>query len=441
MDVIVIGGVAAGMSAASKLKRLDPSVNITVFEKGRDLSYGACGMPYYLSGLVEHVDDLIAKTAADFKNMAINVFLEHEVVAVDPKTQSVTVKHQSKTKKVRYDKLIIATGASAIRLPVENSHLNGIHVLNSLEDVKQLKAALDQERVQKVAIIGGGYIGLEVADNIRAIGKDVLIIEREKNLLPIFDEMIAKNAKKTCEENGVMIKLDETVKGYQGDNAVTHVVTNKNTYGVDLVIEAIGIRPNTKFLEDTAIKRIKNGAIVVNSNMETTASSIYAAGDCVAYPHQLYDGLAYVPLGTHANKAGRVIAENIAGNKLAFAGVIGSSVLKVFDQTYAKAGLSEAECKQYDIPCDSVHVKAKDKAGYYQGAEIVEVKLLFNPQTKQLLGAQMFGKESVGTRINIIAVAIQQKMTSDVFAQLDLAYAPPYSPVYDPLLIAAMQIK
>ncbi len=440
MRVVVIGGVAAGMSAASKLRRLRKDVEIIVFEKSNDLSYGACGMPYYLSGAVQSIDDLIAKRKEDFEKESIQVHLNHEVVKVNPKTKVVHVKHDNRVDEITYDRLIIATGASAIRLPVQNNHLNGIQVLNSLEDARALKQAIDDQRVQKIAVIGGGYIGLEVAENLREVGKDVLIIEREKSLLSLFDPMISDDALKTCNRHHVEVRLEETVQAYEGDTHVSAVVTDQGRYEVDLVIEAVGIKPNTGFL-DASFKLSTNKAVIVDAYLKTNIDDVYAAGDCVAYRHQLYDGHSFIPLGTHANKAGRIIAENIAGHTKDFLGVVGSSVIKVFDQTYAKTGLDATICEVENIPYKEVRVKAADKASYYQGAEAVEVKLLYDPQTLVMLGVQMLGKENVGQRINTAAVAIQQKMTTEDFSQLDLAYAPPYSPVYDPLIIAAMQAK
>ncbi len=441
MKVIVIGAVAAGMSAASKLKRLKPDTEIIVYEKGSDVSYGACGMPYYLSDLIKNEHDLIAKTTNDFKKAGITVKINHEVVGIDVREKTVMVEHQAKSFKTPYDKLIIATGARAIRLPIPGSDLKGIHVLNTLDDARALKKALHQKTNKHIAVVGGGYIGLEVAENLILMDKEVTIIEREKGLLGLFDSFIGETVHEELTRLGVKVKINETIKAYEGTTNANVVVTDKGKYAVDLIIEAVGIKPNTEFLWDDDIKMAKNGAILVNRKMETSQKDIYAAGDCVAYPHRLKKDHAYVPLGTHANKAGRVIAEQIAGNKKQlFTHVIGSSVLKVGELEIAKTGLGEEEAKHEKLPYKYVMIEARDKAGYYPNATPIKIKMLYHEETCSLLGAQMVGKQGVAHRINTVAVALYRDMSAEAFSKLDFAYAPPFAPVYDPLQVAAMQI-
>ena len=441
MKVVVIGGVAAGMSMASKLKRLDASIDIEVYEKGEDLSYGACGLPYFLSDVIPRESLLIAKKKADFEAAGIRVYTSHEVINVDETTKHVTVKHRDKTWEVSYDKLVIGSGASPIRLPLENRHLKNILTLNSLEDGRRLKALLSNPLIRNVAIVGGGYIGLEVAENLLEMKKQVRIIERMERLLLPFDPFISDAAKKTLEDHGAIVHLNEEVKNYHGETTVHALKTDRDTYPVDLVIEAVGIRPNTQFLENTSIERLKNGAVITNDYMETNVKDIYAAGDCASVYHLITQQPTYIALGTHANKAGRVIAERIAGNEARFAGVVGSTVLKVCDLEIAKTGLSVHELERAKIPYQTVNVRAKDKAGYYPQAEKIDIVVHYNPHNCQLLGAQMVGKSGVAHRINVMALAITQKLTAEAFSSLDLAYAPPFSPVYDPLQIATNQIK
>jgi len=441
LKVVVIGGVAAGMSAASKLKRLNQAVDIVVFEKGADLSYGACGMPYYLSDMIKDDEALIAKHAKDFQAEGINVFLHHEVTKVNPgkKTVQVYDSKNSETFDEPYDKLIIGTGAHAIQLPIDGRDLKNIHVLNSLADARKLKPKLDD--YESIAVIGAGFIGVEVAEQLIEMGKKVIVIERETQVMPQFDEDIAEIALHALEDAGISVALGETVKAYHGTDTVEAVETDHDTYAIDAVIEAIGVKPSTEFIKDTGIEMLKNGAIITNHKMETSIPDIYAAGDCASYYHRLTHKQVYVPLGTHANKAGRVIAEQIAGNHQTFHGVIGSTVIKILDLEMAKTGLTIKEAKREKLDLGYVDVKARNQAGYYPGAETITMRITYDKKTCKLMGAQMIGKKGVSSRINIMATAIMQGLTAEEFSNLDFAYAPPFSPVWDPLQIATNQIK
>ncbi|MFW6319320.1 MAG: FAD-dependent oxidoreductase [Bacillota bacterium] len=269
MRVIVIGGVAAGMSAASKMKRLNKDIDLIVYEKGNDLSYGACGMPYFLSDIIKEEVALIARTKTQFENNGIRVEVMHEVTDIDPSRKMIKGVNLDTNEpfKDTYDKLIIATGAKGIRLPIDGSDLTGIHTLNDLEDARQLKSALHNKANKTIAIIGGGYIGLEVAENLREMDKNVLIIERLPRLLNVFDPFVSDAALKILKDHQVDVYLNETVQAYQGDKKVTKIITDKGSYEADLVIEAVGVKPNTDFLAKTSIERLKNGAIVVNDKM------------------------------------------------------------------------------------------------------------------------------------------------------------------------------
>ncbi len=444
MRVVIIGGVAAGMSAASKLKRLNKDAEIIVFERGKDVSYGACGMPYYISDVIKDEDALIARRAEAFQERGIDVRLEHRVINVDPKAKQVKVEHttSSHTFEQPYDTLIIATGASAIRLPVEGKALQGIHTLNSLEDARQLKPLTMDANIKHVTVVGAGFIGLEVVESFLEQGKTVTLIERESHILPAYDAEVLEPVETMLKDKGVALLLSQSVKAYQGDGRVNTVITGKREVNTDLVVEAIGVRPNTAFLDNTELNRLDNGALIVDEHFKTNLEDIYAAGDCATVPHALLEHQpVYVPLGTHANKGGRIIAENINGNPEAFPGVIGSNQLKCVDYEIAKTGLSETEAKHHNIEVETTFIKAKNQAGYYPGAQPLYVKLIVNKANCHIIGAQLVGKKDAALRINTIAVAIQQHMTAKAFSQLDLAYAPPFSPVYDPLLIAAQQIK
>lgn len=443
MKIIVIGGVAAGMSAASKLKRNMKDATITVYEQGNDTSYGACGMPYYLSDIIKDDNSLIARTPEQFKERGIDVLTQHTVSGINGNEKTLTVRKESTgdTFTDNYDKLIVATGASAVRLPVDGSDLKGIHVLSTLDDGRALKRALNDASIKRVAIIGGGYIGVEVAENLIEMGKEVRLLEMQSQVLPPYDSEIVEHVQEELRNKGVTLHLNTMLDHYEGTQRVERVVSKEETFDVDLVIEAIGVRPNTAFLNDSGIEMLKNGAITVNNKQQTSLEDVYAAGDCAAVPHLLKKAPAYIPLGTHANKAGRVIADTIAGKPAHFHGVVGSNVLKAFSLEVAKTGLGEDEAKDEGYSAKAVVVKAANQAGYYPGATPIHMKIIYNTDDCRLLGAQMVGKQGVGSRINIMATAITQGLTATQFSNLDLAYAPPFSPVWDPLQTATNQIK
>ncbi|QWB99465.1 CoA-disulfide reductase [Mycoplasmatota bacterium] len=441
MKTIIIGGVAAGMSAASKLRREDPSANIHVYEMGEDLSYGACGMPYYLGGIIEDEKSLIARTKEDFEKKNIHVHLKHQVKKVDPHQKSVEILDLANNQTITdtYDQLVVATGTRPNQTNIEGSDKANLFFLNQLEDARLIKKNL--KGVKEVAIIGGGYIGLEIAENFAHLGMKVHIIEMAKQLLLVYDEVIAKKAKELLENIGVNIYLEESLEAYDKDQNKTLVKTNKRQLSVDMVIESIGVRPNTDFLKDTGMDMLKNGAIITNKKQETSIKDIYAAGDCVAYDHLITGQKAFVPLGTHANKTGKIIAENIAGKDIEFPGIIGSNIIKIDTYAFAKTGVSMEESKKYKLGFDYVDITAKNQSGYYPGSKKIFIRLVYDPKTHILKGGQMYGEKGVSDRINILALAISQKMTAEDFSQSDFAYAPPFSPVWDPLLVAANQIK
>lgn len=441
MKTIIIGAVAAGMSAASKLRRLDKDAVIHVYEKGKDISYGACGMPYFLGGLIKDEKTLVARTIEEFEKANIKIFLMHEVISVNPETKTVTILKNDTNETIQdhYDNLLIATGASARRTRVPGNNQSNIYVLSQLSDARSLQKAI--KGVRSVAIIGGGYIGVEIAENLARLGLKVRIIENMNQILGVYDYDFAKIAQVELELIGVEIHLRETLQSYGNDNYQIIVETDLGKYPVDLVIEAIGVEPNTAFLKDTGISMMPNGAIVVNDRMETSITDIYAAGDCAAYYHLIKNALAYVPLGTHANKTGRIVAENIVGQNTRFAGVIGSSIIKVNELALGKTGLGFEEAKRLGFDYDYVDVDAKTHAGYYPGAKNIYIRVVYERGTGILKGAELVGEEGVSDRINIMATAISARMTASEFSLLDLAYSPPYNSVWDPLQVATNLIK
>ena len=444
MDVKIIGGVAAGMSAAAKLKRLlKDEVEITVYEKGDDLSYGACGMPYFISDVIKDEASLIARDKAAFEEAGIHVQVFHEVLEINEKTKTLRIKDikQEKIFETSYDKLIIASGARAIRLKVEGHQHAHIHTLTTLDAARDLKRKLKEKSVQSVGVIGASFIGLEVVEALKELGKTVHLIERETRVMPKYDQAITDEIETHLKAHGINLHLGETLESYQANKTQLSIQTNKGSYDVDLVIEAIGVLPNTGFC-GAAFKKLKNGALIVDETLKTSVEDVYAAGDCVAYPHRLKNfEPAFVPLGTHANKAGRIIAHRLAGFNDTFAGILGSNQLKVLDLEVAMSGLSLQEANDAGYQAATQTIQAKNQAGYYPGAKTMVIKITYDQDTCQLLGAQMVGEKGVALRINTMAVALSQKLTAQEFSQLDLAYAPPFAPVWDPMQVATNQIK
>lgn len=441
MKTIIIGGVAAGMTAAAKLKRLKPDHQIHVYEMGEDLSYSGCGMPYFLGDIVTDESKLIARYRDDFEKLGIHVFLAHQVIQVVPESKEIIIKNlkDDSTFIDQYDSLIIATGTTAIRTNALGSDVANLYVLNQLPDMRRIKEEVKSGK--KVAIIGGGYIGVEVAENLAHKGLEVHIIQRGNQLLGVYDFDIAEKAKVALNEQGIQIHLEENLKSYSKKRDKTIVTTDKGSYEVDFVIESIGVKPNTAFLNLIGLKMLSNGAILTNEYGETSLNNIYAAGDCVAYYHQIKKENVYVPLGTHANKTGRVVAENIAGNSLSFPGIVGSNIIKVANLAFAKTGLGIDEARALKLDYDFVDITTKHQTSYYPGATNLFIRVVYEKNSSVLKGAQLVGEKGVSDRINIMALAITKNMTAQEFSQLDFAYAPPFSPVWDPLLVATNQIK
>ncbi|MFC4386999.1 CoA-disulfide reductase [Gracilibacillus marinus] len=443
MKLIVIGGVAAGMSAASKLKRVKPDTNVVVYEKGDYVSYGACGLPYYVSGENDDYKKLIARTVDQFEEMGIDVKTKHEVVKVAQDRKQVMIRNLDTGQLFvdDYDKLMIATGTEAIVPPFDGVELDGIHLLKTLEDGLFLKEKVDASAIKNVVIVGGGYIGIEVAEAMHTLGKNVRIVEQADTILTPFDTELTSMAIDHLKENGVQLHLNESVKGFNGTNHVEEVVTDKGTYEADLVIMALGVKPATKFLEGTGIQLADNGAIVIDREMRTTVTDIYAAGDCAQVYHFVKEENDYIPLGTNANKCGRIAGENIAGAHKKYIGTLGSAAVKIIDLELARTGLSERDAKDLAIDYTTETVKAANHPGYYPGQKPLWIKLICEKGTKRILGAQAIGESGAVLRIDMFAIAIQNKMSAAELGMTDLCYAPPFAGVWDAVHIASNAIK
>ncbi|MCP1188676.1 CoA-disulfide reductase [Priestia flexa] len=438
--IIVIGGVAGGMSAASQLRRLDQEAEIIVFEKGRDVSYSACGMPYYLSGVVKEQESLIARTVDEFKERDITVHLQHEVKEVNHIKKYVVVhNHQTnESQEVSYDELIIAAGASAVKPPFMIDAQN-VFSLKTLEDSTNIHRYLKEENVQKVVIIGGGYIGMELVETMHLLGKQVSVIERGNHILSMFDEEIATRIQGEL-KNDIAFHVNEEVEELIAERKkITAVRTNKNTHEADLVIVNVGVKPNTSFLERNGIRMLENGAILINDKMETNVPHLYAAGDCASSYHLVLKKPVHFSLGTIANKQGRILGANLGGEDKHFPGVIGTSILKVMDLEIAKTGITEKEAKAENLQYKAVTVDAYNHTPYYPDATKMLVKLIYEKDTHIILGAQIMGKSEAAKRIDVFATAITARLTTEQLTMLDLSYAPPFATVWDAVQIASQK--
>ncbi|MGR9047710.1 FAD-dependent oxidoreductase [Halobacillus faecis] len=438
MNFVIIGGDAAGMSAAMQIVRNSEGHSITVLEKGGITSYGQCGLPYVLSGDVESTEDLIARDPETFREKyGIDVRTYHTVTEVDCDHKIVYGKnHEGLGFELSYDRLLVASGAAPVMPPWEGRELEGIYTLKTIPDIKEIMAATSKEK-EHVTIIGGGYIGLEMAESFVSIGKNVRLIDRGPQLAKIFDEDMGELVHAEAERNGVELHLGESVEGFKGDQHVHSVITDQGEYKSDLVLVAVGVTPNTSFMKHTGVYKGMNDAIAVNAFMETSILDIYAAGDCATQYHRVKKKDDYIPLGTHANKQGQVAGLNMIDQRRSFRGIVGTSVLKFFDLTLARTGLSEREAEKEKIPCKKITIESTHAAGYYSKENRMTLKIVYHERTGQLLGAQIIGGLGVDKRIDVLATALFHEMSMDELEDLDLAYAPPYNSVWDPVQQAA----
>ena len=394
MKVIIIGGIAAGMSAAAKFKRLSPNDDVVVYEKGDIVSFGACGLPYYVGGFFDDSNEMIARTPEAFREAGVEIHTKHEVTNVDFSNKKVTVKNLNTNEVLEesYDKLMIASGARAIIPPIKNIDLENVVTLKSMDDGNKLRELMSKEENKKIAIIGAGFIGLEAAEAAKHRGKEVTVIQLQDRVLQeVFDKDITDLLEEELRENGVNLLLSETVTELIGDGKVSKVKTNKREIEADIVILATGVKPNTDFLNCDEIKMIRNGAIVVDKYGRTSVEDVYAAGDCATINSLITDREIYVPLATGANKLGRIVGENLAGQNNSFQGSMASSCIKVMDMEAARTGLSEKEVLNLGFNYKTKFITDMNQTSYYPGRERIYVKLIYDAHTRVILGGQVAG--------------------------------------------------
>lgn len=442
--MLVIGGTAAGLSAASKAKRINPEIDITVYEQSGYVSYGACGLPYYLGDMIKDADDLISLNAETLsKKRGIPTFIHHKVLEIDrnKKTLKVLNIDTKEEFEVHYDKLVIATGAKPAVPNIKGVDTNGVHFLRTVEDGIKIKSSLKTGSVKKIGIIGGGFIGLEVAEQMRESGFEVVILEAMPRLLPMLSENDSELVCNTLTKHGIDVIFNASVEEIlsTSENISGIKLKNGEIIDVDMAIISAGVNPNTEIAAKAGLKLGIKNAIVVDRYQQTSDPDIYAAGDCVQMINSITNETCYVPLGTTANKQGRIAGGNVAGEIDTFDGVLGSGVTKIFDLYVAITGLSLNQALEAGFDAVSERIIKGDKASYYPGSQDNMLTLVFERKTGRLLGAQALGSESVSGRMNALVVAVSAKMTIDDINRLDLVYSPSVAPVYDPILIAASQ--
>ena len=444
MRVIIIGGVAAGMSAAAKIKRMQPQYEVVVYEKTDVVSFGACGLPYFVGGFFDDVNNMIARPAEKFRESGIDLNIFHEVIDVDTEAKKLTVKNLTTGEEFvdTYDKLMIASGASSIIPPIKNVNIENVSTLKSMSDGIKVKELMNKEEIKNVAIIGAGFIGLEAVEAAKKLGKNVVVFQLEDRILPqVFDKEVTDILEEEIRKHDEDLRLEEIVGELVGETKVEKVITNKGEYDADLVIVATGVRPNTSFLKNTNINMLPNGAIIVDEFGKTSVEDVYSAGDCATIQNIVTGQDSYVPLATGANKLGRIVGENLAGANNTFQGSLGSSCIKVMDMEAASTGLTEIQAARLGIEVKTKFISDFNQTNYYPGRDKMYVKLVYDANTKVILGGQVAGYKDAVQRANVIAACVFGKLTTNQLGMLDLCYAPPFARTWDILNVAGNVCK
>ena len=444
MKIVIIGGVAGGATAAARIRRLDEQAEIVVLEKSGYISYANCGLPYYIGGVIEQKSSLTLQTPESFwKRFRVDMRVKHEVTKINPEKKIVEV-HNLNTDEVfeeTYDKLIISTGAKPTQPRLPGVGLDKLFTLRTVEDTFKIKEYIDANKPKSVVLAGGGFIGLELAENLRELGMDVTIVQRPKQLMNPFDSDMAAIIHGEMRKHGVKLHLGYTVEGFEEKTDGVDVLLKDNeALHADMVILAIGVTPDTKLAKEAGLELGIKDSIVVNERMETSLKDIYAVGDAVQVKHAVTGLDALISLAGPANKQGRIVADNVCGGDSRYKGSQGSSVIKVFDMTAATTGINVANAKKAGLDVEYVILSPMSHAGYYPGGKMMTLKVVFEKETYRLLGAQAVGYDGVDNRIDVLATAIHMGMKATELKDLDLAYAPPYSSAKDPVNMAGFII-
>lgn len=445
MKVVIVGGVAGGASAAARLRRLDEQAEIIVFERTGFVSYANCGLPYYIGGVIEEESALTLQSPKGFwDRFHITVKTSHEVSAIHPEEHTVEV-HNLETGEhfiETYDKLILSPGAHPIRPELPGIDSKRLFCLRTVEDTLRIHSYVQEHKPASAVVVGGGYIGIEAAENLRELGLEVTLLQRPKQLMNNLDFDMATFVHMKMRDSGINLHLGANVTGFQEvDGRIVTNVAEGNPITADMVLLAIGVMPESHLAKEAGLQLGMKGTIAVNDRMETSAPDVYAVGDAVQVKHQVTGEDAVISLAGPANKQGRIVADVIAGLNSRYKGSLGSSVIKVFDLTVANTGLSEKAASAAGYQYESVVLSPGSHAGYYPGTTPMTMKVVFEQETLRLLGAQIVGGEGVDKRIDVLATAIQAGIRADQLKDLDLAYAPPYSSAKDPVNMAGFMIE
>jgi NADPH-dependent 2,4-dienoyl-CoA reductase/sulfur reductase-like enzyme len=443
MNITIIGGDAAGMSAASRIKRNSPDFRVMVLEKTNDVSYSACGMPYNIADPKREIEDLVVRQSNVFREkQGIHLLTDHCAELIDPINKSVLgTTTEGKPFLFPYDHLLIATGASPIIPDLPGFDLPGVLALKSLQDGRRIKEYLSANRVRKVMILGMGYIGLEMCEALRALGLDVEMVKARPGFLPWMEQNMAALVKEEVEANGVRLYPGHAVTGIEKAGTSLRLVCTDLVLEGEMVLVSVGITPNSDLALKAGLELGIGNAISVDRRLRTTNSDIYAAGDCADTFHVVTGRKAYIPLALRANRAGWAVADNICGKEVELQGVAGTEVFKVFELEVARTGLNVKEAIDSGFDAAEVVIQSRSRAHAHPGSTTIWVEMVGDRKSGRVLGAQMVGREGTAAhRINAVSVALHAAMTVDEFSQTDLAYAPPFSPVWDPMLTAANQL-
>ena len=439
MKVLIIGGVAAGTKTAAKLKREDRSIEVTVITKDQDISYAGCGLPYYVGGFIESREELIVNTPQKYSGLTgVEVRTGKEAVALDAAKKEVTLKdvRTGNTETWPYDKLVIATGASAAELPIEGKDLPGVFKMRTPDDAEDMRTYAEINHVKKAVVIGAGFIGLEAAENLHARGIQVTVIDFAPQVLPnILDPEMADYVKNHLLNAGIRVITGTSAKQIQGTDKVTGVETSEGTLSCEMLIMAAGIRPNTAFLEGTGIEMFK-GTILVDSQMKTSLDDVYAAGDCAMVTNRITGKRQWSPMGSSANLEGRTLAQVLAGAQKTYPGVLGTGVVKLPGLNAGRTGLTEAQAREAGYDVETVLVPTDDKAHYYPDSSFLITKLIADWKTRKVLGVQVLGPGEVDKMVDIAVMGINMGAVLEDFENADFAYAPPFSTAIHPFVQA-----
>lgn len=442
--VVIVGGVAGGASAAARLRRLDENAEIVMFEKGEFISFANCGLPYYVSGEIKEQSALTLQTPKSFNaRFNVDVRILSEVIAINPDEKKVTVKKvvDGTTYEESYDELVLSMGADPIRPNIKGIESNKVFTIRNIPDTLRLKEYVDYKKPQRAVVVGGGFIGLEIAENIKAVGVDVTIVEMSNQVIAPIDYDMAAEVHCHLRSKGVKLMLNSALEEIEEKDNALEVTISGRKVETDMVVMAIGVKPESKMAIEAGIEVNSRGAIKVDSHMRTNIKNIYAIGDVIEITNFITKEKSYVPLAGPANKQGRIVADNICGLGTVYTGTQGSSVMKVFDITVASTGLNEKEAKRQGLDYGKVYTYSANHTTYYPGASMMAIKTIYEKKTGKILGAQIVGRDGVDKRCDVYAVAIRANMTAYDLTNLELCYAPPYGSAKDPVNMAGYVIE